>query len=192
MFGRTTEVLKRVKLRDAHLIGAEVGAYAGQMSEQLLANLLNLKLYMIDRWAAVPEDHRYRQSGSIIAQHSARQWEGIEFQARCVALRYPKRTIVLKGESTDCAEQVEAESLDFVFIDADHTYEGVREDLGAWFGRVKPGGWIMGHDYDHPETHIRHKKGMPRRWGVKQAVDEFFAHLPVKIGEDRTWAVLKP
>ena len=57
------------------------------------------------------------------------------------------------------------ESLDWVYIDADHAYEGVKRDLEAYFRVVKPGGFIAGDDYGHVD-----------RWfgdGVRQAVDEF-------------------
>lgn len=52
------------------------------------------------------------------------------------------------------------ESLDFIFIDADHTYESVSKDLRGWHPKIKIGGIIAGHDYN---------------WdSVKKAVDEFF------------------
>lgn len=51
-------------------------------------------------------------------------------------------------------------SLDWIFIDANHAYEAVKEDLEQWFPKVKMGGWIIMHDY-----------GMPM--GVTRAVDEF-------------------
>lgn len=51
------------------------------------------------------------------------------------------------------------ESLDFVYIDASHEYENVKEDLIHWYPKVKRGGVIAGHDYGA---------------GVKKAVDEFF------------------
>jgi len=64
--------------------------------------------------------------------------------------------------STDEALKIVADhSLDLCFIDADHSYEGVKNDLNNWEPKVKRGGIISGHDYN----------GMA--WpGVKQAVDE--------------------
>jgi predicted O-methyltransferase YrrM len=54
--------------------------------------------------------------------------------------------------------------IDYLYIDADHSYEGVRADLRAWVPHVKPGGLILGDDYGH---HL-----FP---GVRQAWDEFEA-----------------
>jgi hypothetical protein len=51
--------------------------------------------------------------------------------------------------------------LDLVYIDACHSYECVRNDLNAWFGKVKKGGIIAGHDYKNND------------YGVRQAADEF-------------------
>jgi Methyltransferase domain len=39
------------------------------------------------------------------------------------------------------------ESLDFVFIDANHVYEAVMMDIDSWKRKIKPGGYIAGHDY---------------------------------------------
>lgn len=65
--------------------------------------------------------------------------------------------------------------VDFVFIDADHRYEGCKADIKAWLPKVKPGGILAGHDYAD-EYH-----------GVKQAVDEAFGD---RIGtEGVTWKV---
>lgn len=54
-------------------------------------------------------------------------------------------------------------SFDFVFIDADHSYDAVREDISLWAPKVRPGGWLGGHDY--------HPRKFP---GVVRAVDEAF------------------
>jgi predicted O-methyltransferase YrrM len=74
-----------------------------------------------------------------------------------------------KLKSIDASKLYEDQSLDFIFIDADHTYEGVMNDLIHWYPKVKFGGVISGHDYFYgPEG---------EDWGgVKRAVDEFFSN----------------
>ena len=59
---------------------------------------------------------------------------------------------------------------DFIFIDAAHSYEAVRQDIGDWLPKVKPGGSFMGHDY-HPS--------FP---GVSKAVDEAFPNIILHPG----------
>lgn len=54
---------------------------------------------------------------------------------------------VVRKPSSEAAELYEDGSLDFVFIDAGHTYSEVKEDIKLWARKVKPGGLLAGHDY---------------------------------------------
>ena len=71
--------------------------------------------------------------------------------------------ITIIEDSVEAAKDFEDESVDFVFIDADHTYEGCLRDITAWYPKVKYGGVIAGHDYRNDST-----------CQVKQAVNEYF------------------
>jgi len=63
---------------------------------------------------------------------------------------------------------------DFVFIDADHTYEMVKRDIQLWLPLVKKDGIIGGHDYGFPDEAVR--------WGgVQKAVDEMFKPEQIKV-----------
>ena len=87
---------------------------------------------------------------------------------------------LLKGESKDIANKIENDSLDFVYIDADHHYENVLEDINAWFGKVRNGGIISGHDYCRYLDHF----------GVIEAVDHFCkinGYTDVKFTTDDYW-----
>lgn len=87
------------------------------------------------------------------------------------------------------AKDFAPQSVDVIWIDADHTYNGVALDLVSWWPILKPGGWIGGDDY------------MPEYEGVIKAVDEFFGHreIPVELGTGqrnadpwRWWLAQKP
>ena len=67
-------------------------------------------------------------------------------------------------------------ALDYVFLDAAHDYESIRDDIAAWWPKIKAGGWLAGHDYTDAE-------------GVRRAVDEAFPHAE-KLGT--CWLVQKP
>ena len=69
------------------------------------------------------------------------------------------------SDSVDAAASVPDRSLDWLFIDADHSYDGVRTDLAAWAPKLKPGGLMSGHDYG--------------RGGVTLAVDRMFRSVGV-------------
>lgn len=83
------------------------------------------------------------------------------------ALRYvdPVKSVVniIKADTHQIYKQYDDESIDFLFIDANHTYEDMKQDLEFWFPKIKKGGLICGHDYEE------------RPWpGLVKAVDEFF------------------
>jgi hypothetical protein len=71
---------------------------------------------------------------------------------------------LIQGDSATQIPRV-PQPLDTVFLDADHSYEGVRRDLLALRGRIKAGGVLMFHDYYHPLN----ESG---EYGVQRAVDE--------------------
>lgn len=128
--------------------GAEIGVLYGDTSAYLLQELPDLTLYSVDPYLPYDEPERTEA-------HMARY----EADARQKLSRYGSRSIMMRATSVDAAPVVTDLSLDFVFIDAQHTYEAVREDIATWFPKVRPGGFITGHDY---------------RWdGVHRAVNEF-------------------
>ena len=90
------------------------------------------------------------------------------------ALKYPNLEIIV-DTSINASKQFEKESIDFVFIDGDHSYESVKNDIKYWEPKVKENGLIIGHDYN---------------WGnVARAVGECFTE--VWIMSDNVWAASK-
>jgi len=62
------------------------------------------------------------------------------------------------------------EPIDYLYVDADHSYEAVIADLHAWVPHVRPGGLIVGDDYGH--------RNLP---GVAPAWDEFCAQHGIRL-----------
>ena len=60
----------------------------------------------------------------------------------------------MKMISWEAAKYYKDQSLDFVFVDGDHSYEGVCRDIQAWLPKVKPGGVLAGHDYDQGDPGV--------------------------------------
>lgn len=84
------------------------------------------------------------------------------------------RIVRLLGDSSSIGRQFPVK-IDCLVIDGDHTQAGCRKDLFAWMGKVKPGGLIFFHDYDH--------KKAP---GVTVVVDNFEKQQPVsRLGKER-------
>lgn len=100
------------------------------------------------------------------------------------AFAHDRRNIIVM-RSTEAADFVDDASLDFAFIDADHSYEGCKADIDAWASKVKPGGWLCGHDYENPDF---------PKFGVTQAVTEYIQRtgLSLELGDNLTWFVQVP
>lgn len=143
--------------------GAEIGVERGHFTEQMLMAFPALHLYAVDPWAA---------RGDFADWPMAE----IEADSHNRLARYAGRVTVLKMRSVDAAARVEDGSLDFVFIDAEHRYKAVLEDIAAWQPKVKPGGLLAGHDFSQKYP------------GVMQAVCEIFPGAEVDT-YSRVWWV---
>jgi hypothetical protein len=181
--GRVQTLLRR--LPDSSVCGAEVGVCRGKMAAQLLRGHRLLHLTMADRWMCPPPDSICTKTDTRMYTRPQAKFD-MEYAMALKATEFARdRRTVLRYESQEAAKQVPDHSLDFVFIDADHSYEGCRDDITAWLPKLKPGGWLCGHDYDRPAYPLE---------GVKRAVDEFAAHnhLKVEVDVDSTWFIRIP
>jgi cephalosporin hydroxylase len=133
----------------------EVGVYSGAscafMTKQLLGRNIPFEMYAVDLWDKVNAETDYERIVSTPI------W--IEFTTRLQREHLLQHVRVIQKESTKAAADFADQSLDFVFIDANHSYEHVKADIEAWKPKMKVGGMLSGHDYGEP-------------CGVKQAVDE--------------------
>ena len=150
-------------------VGAEIGVLDGGTSHYLLKNLPSLRLLSIDPYRSY---HEYDQERMQQAESKALQRLS----------PFGERSIRIKEDSITAARLLNEECLDFVFVDADHTYEAVKQDLVNWYGKVRPGGLFCGHDYSWP--------------GVQKAVHAFSTQHGLKgystpMASD-IWYFIKP
>lgn len=66
------------------------------------------------------------------------------------AKHFPGRIDIHRMSTLEAAPLVKDGSLDFVFIDADHSYDGALADINAWTPKVRKGGMVAGHDLNWP------------------------------------------
>ena len=138
-----------------HKRGAELGVLGGESSVTLLKNLPNLeRLYCVDHWRNLDAMASYVE--------------------RIKPYKNRVRTLWLK--SVEAHVFVEDDSLDFLFIDADHIYRSVIADIVCWEPKVREGGIISGHDYGS------------QKYDVKGAVDKVF---PNAVIMGRIWWLYK-
>jgi hypothetical protein len=124
--------------------GAEVGVDRGRFSEWMFESIPGLHLYCVDLWW-------WRFRGESRYNSTVRRLEG-------------RNATILRMRSMEALAQVPDESLDFVYIDADHTFDYVMSDIIWWARKVRMGGIVAGHDYYRF-----------RRAGVVPAVDAYTA-----------------
>ena len=178
------------RLRPGEDRGAEVGVWAGEMSAHTLRLRPTLHLTMVDNW--LPQGQRpqsYITSCDRLAHCSAAEMLSAMRAAETRTAFAADRRHIIRAASVDAAKDIAPASLDFAFIDAEHTYDAVTADIAAWLPKLRPGGLLCGHDYSIPGERSAH--GWP---GVVRAVDEFtFAHsLTLERGDEATWYVRLP
>lgn len=180
---RGDELLRRLPDNGGASIGAEIGVFTGALSRYLLERRLDLTLYMVDSWLpSQAQPREYVDCGDWHAQRSAVEQEKYYSAAKAAVWFAGDRARVWRCSSAQAASSVQERSLDFVFIDADHSYPGCVADIALWRMKIRIGGLLCGHDYDHPTR---------TKFGVKRAVDEAVAHNGWKLdlGKDMTWFV---
>lgn len=178
---RATEILRR--LPEGKLYGVEVGVFAGELSKRLLSRE-DITLGLVDSWTT-HGDGEYAESDDFHAKLTQEQQDGFYELTKKVVEFAGDRAYIVRKDSVEASKEYMDNFLHFVFIDADHSYEGCKKDLEAWWPKVKPGGLFSGHDYENTDY---------TKFGVKKAVDEFADKhgLPVELGDNFTWFIRKP
>ena len=120
--------------------GAEIGVKRGVFSLCLCENIPDLELKCVDPYLPTPET----------------DWDIAEgyFNSALEKLEMYAAQIIKKTSMHAAAEDVPKWSLDFVYIDADHSFNEVMQDIIIWSDRVRPGGIVSGHDYDAEDVRI--------------------------------------
>lgn len=143
-------------LLNGYRVGAEIGVSTGRFSVFLCATMPDMEILAVDEWIERPGNAAPGQQTYL--GWNQEYWLGKLKEANAKSLQ--NRITICRMDSVKAALTVTDGSLDFVFIDADHSYEGCKNDIAAWAPKVRKGGMVSGHDYSG-------------KWpGVQRAVDE--------------------
>lgn len=117
-------------------IGAEIGVERGYFSEILCLSNPNLKLICVDPWLAYKG---YREHVSQVKLNEIRKEALVRLSAY--------NTNIIQAPSTEASKLIPEASLDFVYIDGNHSAEHTLADLKNWIPKIKTGGIVAGHDF---------------------------------------------
>lgn len=119
-------------------IGAEVGVYEGFLTDQVLKYLKPKQYHLIDPYRVYDD--------TFLAKIPQQEWDKLHL---LVNQKYKDNPNVffIRAPSLSAVLDFKDESLDWVYIDGDHTQDAVYKDIVAWFPKIKKGGFLSGHDF---------------------------------------------
>jgi hypothetical protein len=120
-------------------VGAEIGTWLGKNAHRIVALLKPKDLYLVDTWKTDDNSDGY-PCGDV--------------EKKIVEDKFANNESVhiIQAKSEDACGMFGDNSLDWVYIDANHTKIEVMKDIAYWLPKVKNGGIIGGHDYDTKEV----------------------------------------
>lgn len=146
----------------------EVGVLRGDFSNEVLKLWKGKKAILVDLWTMLPSG-----TPDIVGTYNQEQHDG-NYDFVKYRFREDARVSTLKSDSSTTASQFQKESLDCVYLDADHSYAGVTKDLNVWWPTIKDGGLLTGHDFVNAFWGSPHHDPGATWTGVKLAVERFF------------------
>ena len=161
---------KEIKIAE---IGVEYGGYTDTYFDE------KHDINLIDMWETKGNDYYF----------SSREGQ-VEEGYDKVLKKYGSKPNVkmVKMKSSDASKLYEDEYFDWIYIDADHSYDGVKEDILNWWPKLKKGGLFSGHDFDPSRNDSNYEM-----YGVRKAVEEIFGDNFNLTKEEnyKSWYVFK-
>jgi hypothetical protein len=139
-----------------------------------------VKLHCIDPWEVYDEYDDIKVQRTLVMNYA--------FTRKRLK---PYDCNIIRKTSMDAVKDFKPESLDFVYIDGNHRYEYVKDDIQEWSKIVKKGGVVSGHDYKY------YRRGLKPIVGVGQAVDEYTKENNIDVlyltpkNNDSSWFFIK-
>jgi hypothetical protein len=122
--------------------------------------------------------------------HGVDIWKDDGAESKAKELTEGLNRVLITGRSVDVAKTYEDESLDFCYIDADHSYDHVKADFESWYPKVRKGGLFMGHDYglngDCEDVKKYIDELILQGWKFEFTTEDFFEGRPYQ-----TWYLIK-
>ena len=143
----------------------EIGAYSGEGTVVLAKHFK--EVLAIDPWL-----NGY-DIGDVASQQCPMKFVYESFLDRTSKFENVKHR---RGKSQDALDIVPQETLDMVYVDGDHRYEAVLEDIKGWFPKLRKGGIMSGHDWSFK--------------AVQKALSEVFNGKETILFQGDSWALI--
>lgn len=134
--------------------GAEIGVWRGAYSATFCQANPKMHMLCVDPWISYPA---WLDTKNSLPTAEAEAFMAESYRNACDRLG-PLNATIDRRFSEDAVKDVPDGSLDFVFIDGNHVFDAVMQDLTLWAPKVRPGGVVAGHDYrvfaNKPTIHV--------------------------------------
>jgi hypothetical protein len=129
------DLLGTLFAKAGYINGAEVGVRRGKFTKVLCDANPSLHMLCVDPWSSYSVKYPQEKQDRIYEE--------------CLKVLDGYNVTIIKKTSMDAVKDIPMQSLDFVYIDGDHTFDYVMEDIIHWAKRVRPGGIIACHDFHY-------------------------------------------
>ena len=172
--------------------GAEIGTDQGEYAEVLMKANEYLNLLCIDPWKA-----EAYQKGEQPESSEDQKFFDNRYQETVDRLSQFANAHIIRSTSMEVVDIVGDKTLDFVYIDGNHDFINVAQDIHHWFKKVKPGGILAGHDYvRYPSRKFNHVQKVVNAYMTTYHLLPVFLCTPTNKGlkrdRFRSWFIVKP
>jgi len=161
-----------------NMVVVELGSFTGASTITMLPHVIknNGKMYCVDLWHELDQE--------CTCNDIYNNYDVINiFRENIKAVGGENHVIMVVGDSISPVREFANHSVDILFADADHRYDGVKRDIFSWYSKVKNGGIIMSHDYTkawqdcdpdfiEEHKHVDHIEGV--HYGVIALAKKYF------------------
>jgi hypothetical protein len=155
---------------------AEIGVAGGGFAKKILHLTAPEHLHLIDPWEWGTQWH------GCVTEETRRDSEGLYQKITTDFANSP--VTVHRKTSKQAAGTFTDATFDWVYIDGDHRFAGIKEDLDLWWPKVKEGGYLAGHDFQLLSPHKKLQENEIHGNGVPRAVHNFITkkYSPAQFG----------
>lgn len=177
---RRWDVLGNFMIEQGYKTFVEIGCKEGRTTGHILKTVPDSQVIAVDPWIvqdATSDPTKETYASWDFSKIEAEFWANVgDAKDRCRMLRMTSEQAAI--QTTGCPVDTHGQ-VDLIFIDALHDYDHVKQDIALWWPKVRIGGMLCGHDFNH-------------KWpGVERAVFEAFNLMFVGVAPDSVWYIIK-